>query len=161
MRFLASLIQRPNRLFYLSSTYRFTRILFQIINNSLEKCVNIIHKQGTTNCKVHGSDFGGSTIALKLKTKRYSSLHVYLVIQILPFIDWTCSAVHAREECGSSHSWVDKFTSRSSVEWHGSHQWAITWWISWYWHFAYGDAAMWLKCIQHPPKMQYLCLKNK
>ena len=29
------------------------------------------------------------------------------------------------------------------------HQWAITCSISWCCHFAYGDAAMWLKCIQH------------
>ena len=27
-----------------------------------------------------------------------SSLHVYFIVQILPFIDWTCSA---GEECGA------------------------------------------------------------
>ena len=57
--------------------------------------------RGTPDCKVHGSDLrvGGS---IALKTENDGSLRVYFVIRILPFIDWTCSAMRARE-CGLSH----------------------------------------------------------
>ena len=50
------------------------------------------------------------------------SLCIYFVIQILPFTDWTCSAV---EECGATA----EIANRSRVKWRGSHQWAITCWI--------------------------------
>ena len=45
-----------------------------------------------------------------------------LVVQIPPFIDWTCSAVHAGVECHATA----EMTLRSSVQWCRSHQWAIT-----------------------------------
>ena len=44
-----------------------------------------------------GSSWGGGGIALL--TKNYSRLCVYFIIQIPNFIDWTWSAVHAKEEC--------------------------------------------------------------
>ena len=39
---------------------------------------------------------------IALKTEYYGSLLVYFVVQILPFIDWTHSAMRDRE-CGSSY----------------------------------------------------------
>ena len=56
----------------------------------------------------------------------YSSLCVFVIIQILPFVDWTCNK---RWRGAWGHSWDDTefATYRSSVEWCGSHQWDITW----------------------------------
>ena len=35
---------------------------------------------------------GGRGNHIALQTENYGSLHIYFVVQIPPFIDWTCSA---------------------------------------------------------------------
>ena len=84
-RFLVSLIWRLNCLF---QVWIF-RIWFQIsINYSLEKYANIIHRRHYQ--KYH------------LKDRKLRWL-MHLVIQVLPFIDWTCSALWVPER---SADWV-------------------------------------------------------
>ena len=70
-----------------------------------------------------------------------SSFRVYFVVQIPPFIDWTCSA---EEECGATA----EITRSLQIDLVLSDEAATS-------HFAYGDAAMRPKCVRYP-KMQYL-----
>ena len=86
-------------------------------------------RQGTTNYKVHGSDLcwgggGGGGWGNHLTDQTFGSLQFYFVVQILPFIDLTCSVCQWGVY---SHSLNDtEFASRSSVQLLSSHQQAIT-----------------------------------
>ena len=77
-------------------------------------------------------------------------VHIYLiVIQILPFIDWTCCP----ERSAGLLDWGADMTltvcNSISVEWRGSPESAFS-------HFVYGDTEMGLKCSYGTLKMQYL-----
>ena len=56
---------------------------------------------------------------------KHGSLCIYFVVEIPPFVDWTCGG---GEECGATAE-ITEFANRSSVQWRGSHQWAVTCWI--------------------------------
>ena len=65
---------------------------------------------------MHGSDWGvggGGGVDIVLQTKNYGSMRVYFIVQIPPFIDWTCSACQAWV---CSHGWDDmEFANRPSL----------------------------------------------
>ena len=78
--------------------------------HSSEKYANFIHRH--------------RAIAYRHTDQNNSSLCVYFVIQIPPFIDWTC----AGEGCEATAE-ITEFANWSSVEWCGSHHRAVTCWI--------------------------------
>ena len=111
------------------------RLFFQIwvskdsvqINHchSSEKYVNFIHRHRALPTIMHIDQWLGEGGGCYYHTDQSNgSLRVYFIIQILPFIDWTC----ASEECRATAG-ITEFANRSSVEWRGSHQWAVTCWI--------------------------------
>ena len=57
--------------------------------------------QGATDCNMHRSviGWGGGGGGGYHTDQNNGSLRVYFIVQIPPFIDWTCSA---REECGAT-----------------------------------------------------------
>ena len=56
-----------------------------------------------------GARGGGGGAYIALYTENYCSLCIYLVVQIPPFIDWTCSAMCAREKCGDDNEFASRF----------------------------------------------------
>ena len=72
-------------------------------------------------------------------TVTFGELHVYFAVQILPFIDWTWTA-----EMTLSLQMDLVLSDAASTSEVG-----ITC-FNWCCHFAYGDAAMWLRCVRHP-----------
>ena len=72
-------------------------------------------------------------------TVAYRELHVYFAVQIPPFIDWTWMA-----EMTLSLQ-VDLVLSDAA----STSEAGVTC-FNWCCHFAYGDAAMWLRCVRHP-----------
>ena len=91
-------------------------------------------------------DKTGSETVSPHSLQNYSSLRVYFVIvQIPPFIFWTCSAW--QREVGG-HSWDDTKDLLCSCTVFDDTEFAKLV-QSVFSHFAYSDAAMWPKSIQH------------
>ena len=99
MQFLASLVQR---LILLPDTGSLV-FGFRLITIVLQKRTQILFTDRATPTirgmvQIGGGVGSGGGIIALLYTENYGCLRVYFVVQILPFIDWTCSAVRAREE---------------------------------------------------------------
>ena len=85
------------------------------------------------------------TKVVKRKSNRARELKVcvyFVVIQIPPFIYWTCGAGRRGVR---GHGWGDRLQPTCWV----TQQPPVSQ-KSVFTHFAYGDAAIWLKCVRHP-----------